>query len=199
MGMRAQTGRFFVYNIYDECSGNTLDLTDVRKSLAASNVTTIDKETDSYVIHPKLRAMGDFKCGADDAMSQWLADPAVVAALHVKSGTKGMRYTQSAGDLRPLYKSLFQKHRIIIFSGDVDGCVPFYGSEKWTREMGFPVVKDWHPWFSDTTQQEGPNVAGYAIDYERFTFVTVKGAGHMVPQFKPVRALTLLSKFLANE
>ena len=49
-------------------------------------------------------------------------------------------------------------------------------------------------------------VAGYAIRYETaaagddthpFFFVTVKGAGHMVPQYEPVFALTLLENFLA--
>ena len=30
-----------------------------------------------------------------------------------------------------------------------------------------------------------------------FFFVTVKGAGHMVPQYEPVFALTLLENFLA--
>lgn len=46
-------------------------------------------------------------------------------------------------------------------------------------------------------------VAGYAVEYETpgadwpFYFVTVKGAGHMVPQYKPAFALTFFEKLLA--
>lgn len=197
--MSLQTGNFYVYNIYDECGGDTLSLQDVRDTLA-TNHTELVSDFDSFVSHPKLKgALNDYKCGGDNAMDKWLADPSVVSALHVKAGTSGMRYSQTCGDLRPLYKELFQKHRIIIYSGDVDGCVPYYGSEKWTREMGFRLTKDWHPWKSDTTQQKGAIVAGYAIEYEHLTLVTVKGAGHMVPQFKPVRALTMFTKFINNE
>jgi hypothetical protein len=41
----------------------------------------------------------------------------------------------------------------------------------------------------------------YAIDYDAndFKFVTVQGAGHMVPTYKPYFALTLITKFLNNE
>lgn len=193
--MRGETGSFYVYNIMDECDGDTLSMGDVRAALRA-NRTELLTEEDSFMSHPSL---GDYRCGGDAAMKKWLADPAVIEALHVKKGTGGMLYTKTCGDLRELYKDLFQKHRILIYSGDADGCVPYYGSEQWTRELGFKLVTDWHPWKSETTAGKGSVVAGYATEYEHFTFVTVKGAGHMVPQFKPVRALTMFSKFLADE
>jgi carboxypeptidase C (cathepsin A) len=88
---------------------------------------------------------------------------------------------------------------MMIYSGDVDGCIPTYASEDWTRKLGFEVLKDWHPWMSDTTKRKGSIVAGWAIKYKHLDFVTVKGAGHMVPQFKPVRALTMFSNFLNDK
>ena len=44
--------------------------------------------------------------------------------------------------------------------------------------------------------------AGYAIEYEtaaQFQFITVQGAGHLVPTFKPHFALTMITKFLKDE
>ena len=43
--------------------------------------------------------------------------------------------------------------------------------------------------------------AGYVVDYDvnDFKFVTVQGAGHMIPLYKPYFALTMISKFLKNE
>ena len=44
-------------------------------------------------------------------------------------------------------------------------------------------------------------VAGYVTKYEGprandFTFATVKGAGHMVPQYKPKQGLALFKSFV---
>jgi carboxypeptidase C (cathepsin A) len=39
-------------------------------------------------------------------------------------------------------------------------------------------------------------VAGYYEEYDGLTFLTVKGAGHMVPQDRPVHALDMLSTFI---
>lgn len=41
-------------------------------------------------------------------------------------------------------------------SGDHDMCVPFTGSEAWTRSLGYKIVDEWRPWNSNN------QVAGYA-------------------------------------
>ncbi|KAM0025135.1 putative carboxypeptidase D [Helianthus debilis subsp. tardiflorus] len=38
-------------------------------------------------------------------------------------------------------------------------------------------------------------VGEFAVVYENLTFVTVRGAGHFIPSFKPDRALALFSSF----
>jgi len=42
-------------------------------------------------------------------------------------------------------------------SGDHDMCVPFTGSEAWTRALGYKIVDEWRPWNSND------QVAGYAF------------------------------------
>ena len=54
------------------------------------------------------------------------------------------------------------------------------------------VVEDRHKWMS-----EG-QVAGYAKRFENLDFVTVKGAGHMVPGYEPVAALEMIKSFVFN-
>ena len=58
--------------------------------------------------------------------------------------------------------------------------------------MGFPVAAPWHPWL----YKNGTQVAGYAIRYaaNNFTFLTVKGGRHEVPETAPEQALELLTK-----
>lgn len=122
-------------------------------------------------------------------MGQWLAKPDVQAALHV-THEGNQYYRRTAADLRPLYKSLAQKYRIVIYSGNVDACVPYWGSEEWTRELGFPQKEAWRPWKSVSSDEPNQEMqAGYVTTYsagqQTFTFLTVSGAGHLVPQHKP--------------
>ena len=44
-------------------------------------------------------------------------------------------------------------------------------------------------------------MGGYVTRYEheRFDFLTIRGSGHMVPQFKPAQAFEFLSTWLKNE
>ena len=63
-------------------------------------------------------------------MSEYLALPSVMEALHVKPNTHSMIYNRNIGDLLPLYAELIAKYRILIYSGDVDGCVPYWGTEE---------------------------------------------------------------------
>ena len=43
-------------------------------------------------------------------------------------------------------------------------------------------------------------MGGYVTRYAgRFDFLTIRGSGHMVPEYKPAPALEFLSKWLADE
>ena len=55
-----------------------------------------------------------------------------------------------------MYPRLIEKLRILLFSGDVDECVPYNGAEQWTRGFGYDEAEHWHPWVVDSS------VAGYA-------------------------------------
>jgi len=194
--MNNAVGSYYVYNIYDTCGSDNYML----------DYFMQDGPGQPYYLkafHPENLAPGealnDYPCGGDNAYHVWVADPAVPSALHVIRGGS-QSYTRTAQDLRPVYKTLLNKYRITIFSGDSDACVPFWGSEEWTSELGFPVASAWHPWQAKALN--GHTItAGYATRYtapNEFQYVTVKGSGHMVPTFKPSVALTLFQKFVSN-
>ena len=55
-------------------------------------------------------------------MDRWLAQPEVLRALHVsKQGSQS--YRRTAADLRPLYKTLAQKYRILICKEGILTCL----------------------------------------------------------------------------
>lgn len=194
-----------VYNIYDECGQDERRRLSERKSLsevrAALAQPTVSVETaQSFSRNAGYgQALNDYTCGAETAMDAWLSNEEVVAALHVKANTPGMQYKKTATTLLPLYKNLIEKHQILIYSGDTDGCVPYVGTEKWTRGLNFTVVDDWHQWLAKPDQVHALHKAGYAVTFDKFQFITINGAGHMVPQFQPGFSLSMFKKFLANE
>ena len=45
-----------------------------------------------------------------------------------------------------MYAKLIPKYRMLIYSGDSDACVPYWGTEQWVRELGFTEKKGWRQW-----------------------------------------------------
>ncbi len=82
--------------------------------------------------------------------------------------------------------------RIWIYSGDTDACVPWSGTEKWTRKIGGAIRSQWNPWNVDG------QVAGYHIAYDRLSYWTVKGSGHEVPMYKPAQAFAMFNAYLTG-
>lgn len=203
--MTSDLGTFDIYNIYDDCGSDTLvtleELTAYRRATTHKSTFETSMYADPLTARKHLQrleklkknqnninstihadsAVNDYPCGAETVQTQWLALKSVQQALHVKNIGFGQQYTETVQDLRPLYKYLASKYRMTIYSGDVDACVPYYGSETWTRELGYPVVEDWHVWTAGSSSGQTNIKAGYVINYaSNFTFITINGAGHMV-------------------
>uniref|UniRef100_A0A0D3ACW8 Peptidase S10 serine carboxypeptidase n=1 Tax=Brassica oleracea var. oleracea TaxID=109376 RepID=A0A0D3ACW8_BRAOL len=86
------------------------------------------------------------------------------------------------------------KHLLVPDSGDADGRVPVIGSRYCVEALGLPVKSEWRSWFHNH------QVGGRITEYEGgLTFVTVRGAGHLVPLNKPEEALALFSSFLNGQ
>ena len=128
-------------------------------------------------------------CTDDSDLVTYLNLPAVQAALHVKATAwdvcANIDYTPDIADERTaIYPDLITKANIsvVILNGEADACVPITDNQWWTASMGYAVKTPWSAW----TASDG-TTGGYVTEYAppnkgRFTFITVRGAGHMVPQ-----------------
>ncbi|VAH17737.1 unnamed protein product [Triticum turgidum subsp. durum] len=93
----------------------------------------------------------------------------------------------------PIVKKLAEEGlRIWIFSGDTDARIPTTSTRYTLKKLDLPIKEDWLPWFTHK------QVGGWSVVYDGLTFVTVRGAGHMVPTSLPEQALELFKHFLAN-
>ncbi|KAL4587898.1 hypothetical protein LXL04_000774 [Taraxacum kok-saghyz] len=139
-------------------------------------------------------------CNDDSVASTWLNNEAVRKAVHAdpisEAGkwelcTSRLRYNSEAGSMIKYHKFITGwGYRALIFSGDHDLCVPYTGTEAWTQSLGYKVIDEWRSWKVDG------QVAGYLREYDKnLTFLTVKGSGHTVPEYKPKEALAFYSRW----
>ncbi|KAI3459132.1 hypothetical protein Pfo_015795 [Paulownia fortunei] len=150
---------------------------------------------------PQLMRKVTVPCLDDVQATIWLNNDAVRKALHAnpESGNWSLcvdlHYTHDAGSMLSYHKNLTSSgYRVLIYSGDHDMCVPFTGTQAWAQSLGYKIVDDWRPWKSNG------QIAGFIQEYaNNFTFLTIKGAGHTVPEYKPRESFEFFSRWLEGK
>jgi carboxypeptidase C (cathepsin A) len=79
------------------------------------------------------------------------------------------------------------------YSGDTDGAVPTLGTKKWIKTLNWDIQDSWTPWMFNA------QVAGYKEKYDGLDFVTVKGVGHMAPQWARGPVQTMVTAWIHGE
>lgn len=144
--------------------------------------------------------------GTGPTLESWFNQADVKAAFHVAadidwslcSNNGTFNYNSDIADERTtIYPTLTQKagYKVLVYNGEADLCVPYTDNEWWTRTMNYSVIKPWAAWM--VQGDEGPYVGGYKIQYaHNFTFATVRGAGHMVPETRPQSSLIMMKSHI---
>ncbi|XP_072489690.1 lysosomal protective protein-like [Notamacropus eugenii] len=201
-----------VYNLYAPCWGAT-----GYQERYAADMSNLYRTYQFNVAVPAPGAPipGVPKCINATAMYVWLNQDNVRQALHIpvflpnwelcsflsappfhlppSSTQVTSQYQRQYMDMGPFYQELLQSNiRILVYNGDTDMACNFLGAEKFVESLNQPVMTPYQPWYYKR------QVAGFFREYEQITFLTVKGSGHMVPQYRPVQALKMFESFLRN-
>lgn len=148
---------------------------------------------------------GSVPCYDSVDIENYLNKIEVKLAMHVKTDIKWELCSdlvneyyvmQDKGSIYLYPKLIASGLRILIFSGDTDMAVPFNGNQKWINNLNLGIKSPWKSWRAENDMD---TIAGYRTIYNGLTFVTIKGTGHMVPQWKPKEAFHMFKKFLDNK
>jgi hypothetical protein len=164
----------------DFCTGNG-SLTFVNSPTPTDPVNTCDSEI-------------------GDLITEYLNRPEVQYALAVIPKQwevcNELQYVVDVGTMVDFYINIFQKKpsiKILIYSGDLDILtVPFGYTQPCLSQMSSQITSPWQPWFVNGA------TAGYVETYDKFTYATIKGAGHEAPLYQPISSSQLIYRFLTT-
>jgi len=198
------------YNVMASCAGGV-------DTYSGNGMGSTLRYTQLFFDNPRLRLeRGSSTYDTDDEgvsppctdgsdLLKYLNSEAVRKALHVTprvkkwhfcSATIGGTYRREYGEMDEFYKGLLAKKiRILVYNGDLDLACNFLGDQWFVNRLGVPLKQAKRPWL--VVDEKGQSqIAGFVKDFEGISFMTVKGAGHMVPTDKPIESLEMFKRFL---
>jgi cathepsin A (carboxypeptidase C) len=160
--------------------------------------------------HPSLGM--SVPCIDSEAGTKWLGRDDVKKALHVEQSpntwaicTTQVNYQRNMKyEAAPIYAELQRHYRIVVYHGDTDMACDYIQGQAAMEQVkamaNLTTKEDWVPWV--LKDSEGDQVAGFLTTYggaRDYHFITVKGAGHMAPQWKPEASYAFFSRFLEKK
>jgi cathepsin A (carboxypeptidase C) len=167
------------------------------------------RHVESYFNLPSVRTA----MHTNPAIVRWSGDALTTTSLDLFGKLMGVNATVAAGMkqhtlleyeatlgavVRPLWTFLLD-HGVdaVIYHGDTDMVCDFIGGLWAVESLQLPRQQPRAIW--TVKDADGADqTAGFLEDFGTLKYVTVKGAGHLVPQVKPVSAKKMLDLFVLN-
>jgi len=204
--MWSQIGGYYEYNLYDDCinrnSFQNIQKINSRKWWSKAYPFSSDDQVRVGA------ALNDYPCSGT-AYKVWLNRTDVRLSINVPVNSfyfsgddgAGFEYTYTVTNLLPFYEHVI-KHtdlRVLVYNGDSDPAINSFVTQDlyfdYFKSVDITQKQPWRPWTLNGKQRMG----GYVTQFEGdFTFLTIRGSGHMVPEYKPEATLTFLKAFLKN-
>ncbi|KAF6087730.1 cathepsin A [Phyllostomus discolor] len=205
-----------IYNLYAPCAGGVPGRVRYEKDAVIihdlGNIFTrlpIKRTWHQALLRSGVRAHMDPPCTNTTAASTYLNNPLVRKALHIPEQLPSwdmcnflvnLQYRRLYQSMHPQYLKLLapQKYRILLYNGDVDMACNFMGDEWFVDSLNQKMEVQRRPWLVDY-RESGEQIGGFVKEFSNIAFLTIKGAGHMVPTDMPQAAFTMFSRFLNKE
>jgi cathepsin A (carboxypeptidase C) len=178
------------YGIYGKCTGS--------QARSGRSMDLLFRNTPEA---HATRLESNVPCIDSNGANVYFNDVAVRKALHIVPDARKwavcsdiLQYNITLQTTRDVVLDVLDNGvRILYYNGDTDLACNFLGDQRFVDALGRPLVQARRKWMV-----EG-QIAGFVEEYKDIVFTTVRGAGHMVPQDRPVQALAMFEKFLQAE
>uniref|UniRef100_A0A914DQ04 Carboxypeptidase n=1 Tax=Acrobeloides nanus TaxID=290746 RepID=A0A914DQ04_9BILA len=163
-----------------------------------------------------------FPCYVSDATTAYLNQKSVMDAIHIPSslniswsecsGIVQTNYTVQYWDSKTIFTNILSTNyplKVLVMNGDLDGVCSFLADEWFVEDFAnsshIGLSANRTSWIYQQAPGLLTNVAGFVKKFKSTTglfeidLITVKGAGHLVPQDRPGPALNVLANFLSSE
>jgi cathepsin A (carboxypeptidase C) len=197
-----------MYDFYRDCHANPNGLLGAIGRGANTNFAAA-----RLAPRPPHPALGmNVPCIDSEAATAWLSRADVKKALHVEQSpntwaicTTQVNYRRNMNyNSVPIYAELQRHYRIVVYHGDTDMACDYiqgqYALQEVQKMANLTATETWVPWL--IKDSEGEQTAGFLTSFEtakEYHFITVKGAGHMAPQWKPEASYAFFSRFLEKK
>jgi serine carboxypeptidase-like clade 1 len=109
-------------------------------------------------------------------------------------------YVPTERDVRPFYIDLLQNTnvRLLVYNGDADPSLSSFRTQAawfpYLKTQQVPLHQSWRPWTLDGKS----DVRGYVQEWQnnQFAFLTIRGSGHMVPEFRSEAAFAFMQSWI---
>ncbi|KAL3092223.1 hypothetical protein niasHT_023782 [Heterodera trifolii] len=203
-------GGLNVYDIYENCTPHPNNLDIMRRGIfnaksMHSNDSVLWRTDDDFenANQPKEEKVNYLlRCLNGQPLVDYLNKDQVRKALHipptVPSWTQcsrwvAMHYRNQYADMSHfVWKALWANVRVLLFYGDTDMACNFLLGQRFSEMLGLKRLGT-NPWHF------GGQIAGIKTEYgSGLTYITVRGAGHMVPQKRGSEIDYAIGQFLTN-
>ena len=215
-----------VANATSDAMGGAIDIYDIYEDVCQDPATSRVRTQEFTLMEERRRAVIShslkhgrhlqttispiFPTCISNIAERYLNLPNVQKAIHIRPGTVPNGHWSQCGNVNytfnyeselPNYKRWVAEDdlQILIYNGDADYILSHMGNANWINNgLKLKKFREWTAWHGSDKQ-----VAGYFEEYatagtQPFTFLTVKGAGHLVPKDRPRHALDMFSRFLSG-
>ncbi|CAG9534619.1 unnamed protein product, partial [Cercopithifilaria johnstoni] len=205
------------YDLYRDCDSNAklnkariravkFGLTTSTFSLFKNNKPMIKQKSLNISVLSNLRQTtsigGDVPCLNDSAFIQYMNRAEVRNALYIPkhlsrwdvcSDEITMSYKKIYNDMAPFIKEIINGGvRVLLYYGDTDMACNFIMGQQFSASLNLPKKKSKEPWMFNS------QIAGFKTVYKGLTFLTVRGAGHMAPQWRAPQMQYVIRQYISN-
>ncbi|VDN01566.1 unnamed protein product [Thelazia callipaeda] len=200
------------YDLYRDCDPNSEEsktrINAMKRNFAPTSFAAMYKEGENeinstYFVPINHYVLGDVPCLNDSALLNYMNDEEVRHALHIPShlhkwdicsSEVSKNYVRIYNDMAPFVKQIISAGvRVLLYYGDTDMACNFMMGQQFSASLKLPRKQKKEKWMYSK------QIAGFKTEYEGLTFLTVRGAGHMAPQWRAPQMQYVIQQFIRNQ